>query len=97
MFDAGKSFGFAMDLLDIGGGFAGCMPGAEGTGDLGRVPAAVNAALDTHFPPSANVRVIAEPGRCVYNQLRITWCPSSLFVPCSVDVVTLADLTLLAV
>jgi len=67
VFDAGKCLGFDMDLLDIGGGFAGCMLGAEGTGDLGRVPAAVNAALDAHFPPSANVRIIAEPGRCVHN------------------------------
>lgn len=33
--------------------------------DLGRVPAAVNAALAVHFPPELGVDIIAEPGRCV--------------------------------
>ena len=82
MFEAGKSYGFDMDLLDIGGGFAGCMLGADGMGDLGRVPAAVNAALDTHFPPCANVRIIAEPGRCVSAQLRLFCARNSRAVPC---------------
>lgn len=52
-----------MTVLDIGGGFPGCMPGLDGSVDLGGVPQAVNEALDAHFPASAGVRVIAEPGR----------------------------------
>ena len=63
VFKMGKAHGFDMDLLDIGGGFAGCMPSADGAVDLGRVSAAVSAALDTHFPSCSGVRVIAEPGR----------------------------------
>ena len=81
VFKAGKALGCDMDLLDIGGGFAGCVLGADGTGDLGRVPAAVNAALDTHFPPLANVRIIAEPGRCVLFAMLVTSLPSCL-LPC---------------
>jgi diaminopimelate decarboxylase len=46
VFKMGKAYGFDMDLLDIGGGFA-----------------AVNAALDAHFPPCSGIRIIAEPGR----------------------------------
>ena len=52
-----------MDVLDIGGGFCA---GADSLGPgriMGGVPAAVNAALDTHFPISGGARVIAEPGR----------------------------------
>ena len=45
-----------MDTLDIGGGFC------DGSA-MGDVAAAVNAALDLHFPVSSGVRVIAEPGR----------------------------------
>jgi diaminopimelate decarboxylase len=63
VFKMGKAYGFDMDLLDIGGGFAGCMPSADGAVDLGRVTAAVNAALDAHFPPCSGIRIIAEPGR----------------------------------
>ena len=42
--------GFAMDTLDLGGGFCGGDFDAAGTVDLGGVPAAINAALDQHFP-----------------------------------------------
>ena len=65
VFKAGAEHGFQMTVLDIGGGFAGCMPDDDGAVDLGGVPKAVNDALDLHFPPSAGVRIIAEPGRCV--------------------------------
>ncbi len=41
-----------MAMLDIGGGFSGGTFGPDGKVDLGTVPAAVNAALDQHFPPS---------------------------------------------
>ena len=34
--------------------------------DLGEVPAAVNGALERHFPPGCGVRIIAEPGRSDY-------------------------------
>lgn len=56
-FDAGTALGFTMSVLDIGGGFCDGLA-------MGDVAAAVNAALDRHFPVSCGVRVIAEPGRC---------------------------------
>ena len=42
-----------MTMLDIGGGFCGGNFGPNGRVDLGGVPAAVNAALDEHFPVSS--------------------------------------------
>ena len=52
--------GFNMHLLDIGGGF----PGNSGTEDyFAEIAAAVNKALDEHFPNDGTVRIIAEPGR----------------------------------
>ncbi len=58
--DVALELGFAMQLLDIGGGFAAGTSDGQGLGD---VPAAVNAALDMYFPVTDNMRVIAEPGR----------------------------------
>lgn len=59
-FDAGTGLGFTMDLLDIGGGFSsGTFCGQGGNS----IPAAVNAALDAHFPDDCGIRVISEPGR----------------------------------
>ena len=56
----GTKLGFNMTLLDIGGGF----PGNTGTEDyFAEIAAAVNRALDEHFPEGGPVRVIAEPGR----------------------------------
>jgi ornithine decarboxylase len=56
----GNKLGFTMNLLDIGGGF----PGNTGTEDyFTEIAAAVNAALDQHFPNDDNIRIIAEPGR----------------------------------
>ena len=63
VFQAGRAHGYSMRVLDIGGGFAGCMPMTDGSVDLGRVPEAVNKALDVHFPAGSGVRIIAEPGR----------------------------------
>jgi len=77
VFDAGEAEGFAMGLLDIGGGFAGRFD-AHGHVVLGDIAAAVNAALARHFPldggaaaagggggggAGRGVRVISEPGR----------------------------------
>ena len=50
VFDLGLSLGFEMDTLDLGGGFCGGSFDASGSVDLGGVPAAINAALDEHFP-----------------------------------------------
>lgn len=63
VFDLGAAMGFAMEVLDIGGGFCGGNFDAAGNVDLGGVPAAVNAALDALFPDDGKLRIIAEPGR----------------------------------
>lgn len=60
VFELAETLGFHFTLLNIGGGFAG--------DDLGPVTVqdaalAVNTAIATHFPASAGVRVISEPGR----------------------------------
>ena len=55
IFTDGKKHGFNMTMLDIGGGFCGGKFDMEGRVDLGGVPAAVNAALDEHFPASTGV------------------------------------------
>lgn len=56
----GIKLGFNMNLLDIGGGF----PGNTGTEDyFAEISAAVNKALDEHFPADGNIKIIAEPGR----------------------------------
>lgn len=62
-FDAGKTLGFAMDVLDIGGGFCAGAFLADGSVGMGGVPSAVNEALARHFPEPSDVRIIAEPGR----------------------------------
>ncbi|TYZ61384.1 hypothetical protein PybrP1_002631 [[Pythium] brassicae (nom. inval.)] len=60
VFEVAESFGFRFELLNIGGGFAGDDLGPVTVQDAAR---AVNAAIDAHFPASAGVRVISEPGR----------------------------------
>ena len=63
-FDMASGFGFAMELLDIGGGFTA--PYDETTASLFYETAAViNRSLARWFPPNCGVRVIAEPGRWV--------------------------------
>jgi len=63
-FDVGKTLGFDMTLLDIGGGF----PGAPNTEvSFSEIAHVVNEALDIHFPENPadgkNITIIAEPGR----------------------------------
>lgn len=71
VFDMGAFLGFRMRLLDLGGGFVS-HPGADGLPSLGGVPAAVNAALDAHFPKGLGVSIIAEPGRCAACPARLS-------------------------
>lgn len=57
LFDYAATFGYELNLLDIGGGF----PGDFGT-SIDEVSVIVNTALDKFFPDKS-VRVISEPGR----------------------------------
>ncbi|XP_058460147.1 ornithine decarboxylase 1-like [Malaya genurostris] len=57
LFDYAKTFGYEMNLLDIGGGF----PGEKGT-IIDEVAMIVNSALDKFFPDKS-IRIISEPGR----------------------------------
>eukprot|EP00884_Botryococcus_braunii_P011394 jgi/Botrbrau1/20255/Bobra.31_1s0041.2 len=62
VFGMGADLGFAMSVLDIGGGFGGAV-GPDGHADLKGVSEAINTALDLCFPPEMNITIIAEPGR----------------------------------
>ena len=64
VFDQGHEIGFCMHILDIGGGFAGGSFDSTGTVQLGRVPLAVNTALDTFFP-DPSVKVSRHFGRLI--------------------------------
>ena len=59
-FTTGEKMGFDMTLLDIGGGFSSSCFDLAGPASI---PAAVNRALDCHFPAIKGVQVISEPGR----------------------------------
>jgi len=59
-FDEAISVGFKPYLLDIGGGFPGT---PNWPVSFNEIADEVNIALEKHFPPSCNVRIIAEPGR----------------------------------
>ena len=59
-FNVGKGLGFDFDFLDLGGGFPGTDDVVITFAEIARV---LNDALALHFPPSTNVRIIAEPGR----------------------------------
>ena len=63
VFDQGAALGFSMTLLDLGGGYPGGQWDAQGHFNLLPVAAAVNAALDQHFPADSGISIIAEPGR----------------------------------
>lgn len=78
-----------MDTLDIGGGFC------DGSA-MGDVAAAVNAALDLHFPVSSGVRVIAEPGRYAQNTIsQLPWVSASrLLILYQIDQGNLLSLSL---
>ncbi|CAN7991561.1 unnamed protein product, partial [Ixodes hexagonus] len=67
VFDMGEQMGFRMDVLDIGGGFPGGLRKedtfAKAHVSHFQVCEAIRAAIDTHFPPSSGVTIIAEPGQ----------------------------------
>ena len=60
MFQEAASLGLELELLDIGGGFPGHEAGDVSFADISHQ---INESLVKHFPSSAGVRVIAEPGR----------------------------------
>lgn len=60
VFEMGEELGHEMTILDIGGGFPGDNKAAFTMEELS---SKINKALDTYFPPSSNVEIIAEPGR----------------------------------
>jgi len=62
IFGQAQAMGFAMELLDIGGGFTGHFD-ERGNVKFGEIANTINTALSTHFPEEMGVRVIAEPGR----------------------------------
>jgi ornithine decarboxylase len=62
IFDLAKTFGYDMELLDIGGGFTGHFD-SHGNVMFGEIASTINTAIATHFPPEMGVRIIAEPGR----------------------------------
>jgi ornithine decarboxylase len=62
VFDEANALGFAMELLDIGGGFTGHFDEC-GNVMFGEIANTINAALAANFPTDMGVRVIAEPGR----------------------------------
>lgn len=64
VFDAARSFGFHMHVLDIGGGFPGWQGGAQVTFD--DIAACVRRNVNLLFDKS--VRVLAEPGRLIVQQ-----------------------------
>ncbi|XP_069478540.1 antizyme inhibitor 2-like [Ambystoma mexicanum] len=60
VFSMGAELGYAMHLLDIGGGF----PGTEDAKvRFEEMAAVINPALDMYFPEGCGVEIIAEPGR----------------------------------
>ena len=62
VFDIAKAEGFGnMHVLDIGGGFSG--GGIDSGLSLRDAAPIINCALDTYFPNSDGVKIIAEPGR----------------------------------
>jgi len=60
VFDMAREQGFHFDLLDIGGGFPGQTSAKLSFDEIVTV---LRPALDTHFPATMGVRIIAEPGR----------------------------------
>lgn len=60
VFDIGIEMGFAMTVLDIGGGFPG---GVRKKDHFHKVCEAVRSSIDQLFPPSSGVEIIGEPGQ----------------------------------
>jgi len=61
LFDKGNSVGMDMYLLDIGGGFPGCLEDSSAT--FPEMAQTINQAIEQYFSDLKNVKVIAEPGR----------------------------------
>lgn len=59
-FDIAEQQGFNFELLDIGGGFPGQTSAKLSFDEIAEV---LRPALDTYFPESMGIRIIAEPGR----------------------------------
>ncbi|XP_013392112.1 antizyme inhibitor 2 [Lingula anatina] len=60
IFDEAKSMDYNLNLLDIGGGFAGYA--VENNPTFSDAAKVINMALDEYFPKEENFEVIAEPG-----------------------------------
>ncbi|KAH9361551.1 hypothetical protein HPB48_001347 [Haemaphysalis longicornis] len=60
VFDLGIKMGFAMTVLDIGGGFPG---GVRKREYFHKVCETIRTAIDKNFPPSCGVEIIGEPGQ----------------------------------
>lgn len=60
VFDLAETYGFKMNLLDIGGGFPGTC-NAKIT--IQEIAAELNPAIDELFPEESGVTIISEPGR----------------------------------
>ncbi|KII71439.1 Ornithine decarboxylase [Thelohanellus kitauei] len=63
VFGLAESMGIKMSLLDIGGGFPGNIDTESEIDFFEEVCSTINNCLDTYFPESSSVRIIAEPGR----------------------------------
>lgn len=62
VFDMAALRGYKLHMLDIGGGFTAYLD-EQGEVTLGKMPPAVNEALDELFPEGSGVTIISEPGR----------------------------------
>lgn len=62
VFDIGISLGFAMELVDIGGGFTASL-NENGYATIGDTSKAINSILECFFPVLGGFTVVAEPGR----------------------------------
>ncbi|ELT89639.1 hypothetical protein CAPTEDRAFT_92753 [Capitella teleta] len=60
IFDHAQKIGFNLNLLDIGGGYPGLWDEMK---DFEKIVAGLRQGLMENFPPSSNVKIIAEPGR----------------------------------
>jgi len=66
VFDLARTFGFTMNILDIGGGFPSV---DEGNITLEHMAHEINSAIDQYFGDLSNVKYICEPGRVILCKL----------------------------
>lgn len=59
------TYGFQMEILDIGGGFPGIIDFDNKSDLFYRMASVVNQSLDQNFPPDvySNLKIISEPGK----------------------------------